>query len=87
MIVVATIPVGLTGIALEHTFRTIFAEPAAATVLLFINGPVLLAAEWLRRSRPPGPRTRRGRSGDDHRRCRGWVVSSPRAAGRGGQLS
>ncbi len=39
MIVLATIPVGVTGIALEHTFRTLFAKPAAAAVLLFINGP------------------------------------------------
>src|SRR5207244_6873765 len=47
MIVIATIPVGLTGIALEHTFRTIFAKPAAAAVFLFINGLVLLAGEPL----------------------------------------
>jgi undecaprenyl-diphosphatase len=49
MIVIATIPVGLTGIALEHTFRTIFAKPVAAAVFLFINGLVLLAGERLRR--------------------------------------
>jgi undecaprenyl-diphosphatase len=53
MIVIATIPVGLTGIALEHTFRTIFAKPAAAAVFLFINRLVLLAGEWLRRAQPP----------------------------------
>src|SRR6516164_11664539 len=41
MIVIATIPVGLTGVALEHTFRTIFAKPIAAAVFLFINGLVL----------------------------------------------
>ncbi len=52
MIVIATIPVGLTGIALEHTFRTIFAKPAAAAVFLFINGLILLAGERLRRGRP-----------------------------------
>ena len=51
MIVIATIPVGLTGIALEHTFRTLFAKPAAAAVFLFVNGLVLLGAELLRRSR------------------------------------
>ena len=51
MIVIATIPVGLTGIALEHTFRTLFAKPAAAAVFLFVNGLVLLGAEWLRRTR------------------------------------
>ena len=50
MIVLATIPVGVTGIALEHTFRTLFAKPAAAAVLLFINGLILLAAERRRRA-------------------------------------
>ena len=52
MIVLATIPVGLTGVALEHTFRTIFAKPAAAAVFLFINGLVLLAGERFRRAHP-----------------------------------
>jgi undecaprenyl-diphosphatase len=52
MIVIATIPVGLTGIALEHTFRTIFAKPAAAAVFLFVNGLVLVAGERLRRRQP-----------------------------------
>jgi undecaprenyl-diphosphatase len=50
MIIFATIPVGLTGVALEHAFRTLFAKPAAAAVLLFINGLILLGAEALRRS-------------------------------------
>jgi undecaprenyl-diphosphatase len=49
MIVVATIPVGLTGVALEHTFRTLLAKPAAAAVFLFINGLVLLFGERLSR--------------------------------------
>ena len=57
MIVLATIPVGLTGVALEHTFRTLFAKPAAAAVFLFINGLVLLAGERFRRTHPqPQPR-------------------------------
>jgi undecaprenyl-diphosphatase len=50
MIIFATIPVGLTGVALEHIFRVLFAKPAAAAVLLFINGLILLGAEALRRS-------------------------------------
>lgn len=49
MIVIATIPVGLTGVALEHAFRTVFAKPLAAAVFLFINGLILLAGERLRR--------------------------------------
>ena len=50
MIIFATIPVGLTGVALEHTFRVLFAKPAAAAVLLFVNGLILLGAEAMRRS-------------------------------------
>jgi undecaprenyl-diphosphatase len=49
MLVIATIPVGLTGVALEHTFRTLFAKPLAAAVFLFINGLILLGGEALRR--------------------------------------
>ena len=49
LIIIATIPVGLTGLALEHTFRTIFAKPVAASVFLFINGLILLAGERARR--------------------------------------
>jgi undecaprenyl-diphosphatase len=52
MIVVATIPVGLTGIALEHAFRVLLAKPTAAATFLFVNGLVLLLGERLsRRSR------------------------------------
>jgi undecaprenyl-diphosphatase len=51
LIVLATIPVGITGLALEHVFRTIFAKPLAASIFLFINGLVLLAGERVRRNR------------------------------------
>jgi undecaprenyl-diphosphatase len=49
MIVFATIPVGLTGVTLEHTFRTLLAKPLAAGIFLFINGLILLAGERARR--------------------------------------
>ena len=52
MIVIATIPVGLTGLALEHTFRTLFAKPVAASVFLFVNGLILFAGERVRRRQP-----------------------------------
>jgi undecaprenyl-diphosphatase len=57
LIVVATIPVGITGLALEHTFRTLFAKPLFAAVFLTVNGLILLAGERLRRGaeqRPSG---------------------------------
>jgi undecaprenyl-diphosphatase len=50
MIIFATIPVGLAGVALEHTFRVLLAKPEAAAGLLFINGLILLVAEAMRRS-------------------------------------
>jgi undecaprenyl-diphosphatase len=49
LIVIATIPVGLTGLALEHTFRTIFAKPVAASIFLMVNGLILLAGDRARR--------------------------------------
>lgn len=49
LIVVATIPVGITGLALEHLLRTLFARPLAAAVFLFLNGFILLGGERLRR--------------------------------------
>src|SRR5258708_2428744 len=58
MIIFATIPVGLVGLALEHTFRVLFAKPAAAAVLLFVNGLILLGAEVLRRSAAPPQQAR-----------------------------
>jgi undecaprenyl-diphosphatase len=49
LIVVATVPVGLTGLLFEHMFRTVFAVPLVAAVFLTINGLILLAGEQLRR--------------------------------------
>lgn len=49
LIVIATIPVGVTGLSLEHVFRTLFAKPLAAAIFLTINGAILLAGERLRR--------------------------------------
>jgi len=49
LLVIATIPVGRTGVLLEHTFRTIFAKPLVAAGFLTVNGVVLLVGERLRR--------------------------------------
>ena len=52
LIVLATIPAGITGLLLEHALRTLFAKPLAAAVFLTINGLILFAAEYLRRRAP-----------------------------------
>ena len=49
LLIVATIPAGITGLVLEHTLRTVFAKPLAAAVFLTINGLILLAGERFRR--------------------------------------
>ncbi|TSD99697.1 undecaprenyl-diphosphate phosphatase [Skermania sp. ID1734] len=49
LIIVATVPVGLLGLLLEHPLRTLFATPLIAAIFLAINGGVLTAGEVLRR--------------------------------------
>jgi undecaprenyl-diphosphatase len=49
MIILATIPVGIAGVALEHLFRVAFAKPIPTAVFLFVNGLILLGGERLRR--------------------------------------
>ena len=49
LIIVATIPAGVLGLALEHTFRTLFAKPEAAAIFLTVNGGILFTGEYLRR--------------------------------------
>src|SRR5438132_1410910 len=49
LIIIGTIPVGITGVLFEHFFRTIFAKPFAAAVFLMVNGLILLGGEQLRR--------------------------------------
>ena len=53
MIIVATIPVGIAGLALEHLFRTTFSKPVPTALFLFANGLILLGGERLRRRRSP----------------------------------
>ena len=55
LLVVATIPVGIAGLVLEHPFRVLFAKPLAAAIFLTINGAILGGAEILRRRRLQAP--------------------------------
>ncbi len=49
LIIVASIPAGLVGLALEHTLRTLTAKPVAAAIGLIVNGLLMFAAERYRR--------------------------------------
>jgi undecaprenyl-diphosphatase len=45
LLIVATIPAGIIGLAFEHVLRTQFAKPLSAIVFLFINGLILLTGD------------------------------------------
>jgi undecaprenyl-diphosphatase len=57
LLVVATIPAGILGLALEHALRTLFAKPLAAAIFLSVNGLLLIAGERLRRRSTTGAAT------------------------------
>ncbi|MGZ4611717.1 MAG: undecaprenyl-diphosphate phosphatase [Kineosporiaceae bacterium] len=52
LLVIATIPVGMTGLLLEHLFRTTLGRPIPAAAFLMANGVVLLVGERVRRRNP-----------------------------------
>ena len=54
MLILATIPVGISGLALEHLFRTVLGKPIPAAIFLTLNGVILYAGERLRRRAPAG---------------------------------
>jgi undecaprenyl-diphosphatase len=51
VLAVATVPVGIAGLLLEHKLRVLFAKPLAAAIFLTINGVILLVGERLRRNK------------------------------------
>ncbi|WP_226352862.1 MULTISPECIES: undecaprenyl-diphosphate phosphatase [unclassified Pseudonocardia] len=55
LLVLATVPVGLAGLALDRVFRTYLALPVPTALFLVVNGAVLLVVEHLRRR--PAPAT------------------------------
>jgi undecaprenyl-diphosphatase len=67
LLVVASIPAGLVGVAFEHALRVLFAKPLAAAVFLTCNGVVLLAGERLRRRAPVASTVAAGTAATDRR--------------------
>lgn len=49
LILLATIPVGVAGVALEHLFRTTLGKPIPVAIFLMVNGITLYVGEVLRR--------------------------------------
>jgi undecaprenyl-diphosphatase len=51
LLIIATIPAGLTGLLFEHTLRTQFAKPLSAIAFLALNGCILLVGDRYARKR------------------------------------
>ncbi len=73
LIVGATIPVGLAGLALERAFRTTLGKPVPAAIFLLLNGIALYVGEVLRRRVAPAAEDR---PADDHPAHTGEAVDS-----------
>ncbi len=52
LLIVATIPVGIAGVVLEHAIRTALGKPLPAALFLLLNGIVLFTVEKLRGRTP-----------------------------------
>jgi undecaprenyl-diphosphatase len=52
LLIAATVPVGLAGLALDHAVRTALGRPAPAAIFLVLNGIMLWAVERVRSRRP-----------------------------------
>jgi undecaprenyl-diphosphatase len=49
LIITASIPTGILGLVFEHQLRTLTAKPLLASILLMVNGVILVGAERVRR--------------------------------------
>jgi undecaprenyl-diphosphatase len=83
LLIAATIPVGLAGLALEHTVRTSLGKPLPAALFLILNGVLLASVERLRRQSAPGPMPVPV-AGEQHERGRVYVASSASRGADGG---
>jgi undecaprenyl-diphosphatase len=81
LLVVATIPAGIVGLALESVLRTQFAKPLSASIFLTVNGGILLLGERLRKR--DAVRTLAVRHGEVTEHDRSGVVVKDDPAGGG----
>jgi undecaprenyl-diphosphatase len=56
LLIVATIPAGILGLLFEDQLRATFVTPQSAAFFLFLNGFLLLGAEYLRRKKAGQPK-------------------------------
>jgi undecaprenyl-diphosphatase len=79
MIILATIPVGIAGLALEHDFRVYFSKPIPTALFLALNGVILLLGDQARKRRIALDQQQ---SATDREGADGELAMVPRSAGR-----
>src|SRR5579862_4574469 len=60
LIITASIPTGILGLAFEHQLRTLTAKPLLASIFLVVNGVILFGAERARRRAAARSQVRQG---------------------------
>jgi undecaprenyl-diphosphatase len=82
MLILATIPVGVSGLALEHLFRTVLGKPVPAAIFLTVNGLILYGGERLRRrslAAAPEPGNAAAQAGENNLRGAAMSGAGPAA--------
>lgn len=91
LLIVASIPVGVAGVALDHVFRTALGKPVPAALFLTLNGLVLFTVERLRGRRDQTTTAPRpipvAQSQPGGRHTRGQVYAASGYAGSGSGIS
>ena len=85
LIVIATVPTGLIGLAFEHKLRVLFSKPMAAAIFLTINGLILLGGERVRKRSEVRALTARDGSDGYEGEGREGREGREERAGRGGR--
>jgi undecaprenyl-diphosphatase len=91
LLITASIPVGIAGVALDHVFRSTLGRPVPAAFFLTLNGLVLFTVERLRGRRDQSTNTPRpvpvGRPQSDGRNSRGQVYVASGYTGSGSGIA
>jgi undecaprenyl-diphosphatase len=91
LLIAASVPVGIAGVALDHVFRTALGKPVPAALFLTLNGLVLFTVERLRSRRDQSSATPRpvpiGQPQPGARRSWGQVYAASGYTGSGSGIS
>lgn len=68
LLIAGTIPVGILGVLLQSTVKSLFASPIPVSLFLLANGFIMLFGEWLRKRQHPSTSSGQAKGGRTYRR-------------------